>query len=304
MKTIPFNEISEEFEALSFLQAAQLADTLEDKGTLISFNGEPPLHSVHIKESCQSQKDSEILNMYISELAGLSDLEAAEQNRLLKTGSESARNSVVEANLKYVPTLIKMYSQTVTVDMLQEANMALIEAALQFNDEIKCEFCAFAGVYVRRALSRLLAKQQEAENAKSMLTQRTNNAAQMLEKLKAEESEYDAQKLAKLCDIDEQTAQFVIESCADEKAAPKDNTKNRVIKVKKPKVEKELSDTTQELLGMLNEDERKVISCLFGLKTAQLSPQQTAQKLGISTQTVEKLKESALLKMKGQGTQP
>jgi len=86
-----------------------------------------------------------------SHLTKAEELELAEK---IKNGDSKALNTLVEANLKFgVHMANKFIGMGLHInDLIQEANLGLIEAAYRFKKEHNCKFITYASNWVRKAL--------------------------------------------------------------------------------------------------------------------------------------------------------
>ena len=84
--------------------------------------------------------------------------EELELSRLIQNGDESARNKLIEANLRLVVKIAKGYStQGVSLmDLIQEGNMGLMRAVEKYDYSRQIRFSTYASWWIRQGISRYL----------------------------------------------------------------------------------------------------------------------------------------------------
>ena len=113
-----------------------------------------------------------VFGMYLEEIKEIKSCDEAENQRLLrqiKGGDERAKDRLIEGNLRLALKLVQEYVHrgVATGDLVQEANMALVLAAAEFEDGV---FEDFVRERVKDALLAAVEEQSlEEETAKKML---------------------------------------------------------------------------------------------------------------------------------------
>jgi len=110
---------------------------------------------------------SENLNWYLKEISKLPQLSPADEKRLgeaIRNGDEEALNVLVEANLRFVVSICKKYRGLGLsfLDLMNEGNIGLIEAAKRFDPEKNVKFITYAVWWIRQAIIHALAKHSGA----------------------------------------------------------------------------------------------------------------------------------------------
>lgn len=114
------------------------------------------------KASFWDMEDS--LGSYLTEIASSRPLSAADEVQLardIKKGDESARNHLVEANLRFVVSVAKEYQNrgVPLADLISAGNMGLITAAERFDEDKGFKFISYAVWWIRQAILQTLAEQ-------------------------------------------------------------------------------------------------------------------------------------------------
>lgn len=104
------------------------------------------------------------LGSYLGEIAHSHPLSGAEEVCLaqrIKCGDETARNELVEANLRFVVSVAKEYQNrgVPLSDLISSGNMGLITAAERFDEEKGFKFISYAVWWIRQAILQTLAEQ-------------------------------------------------------------------------------------------------------------------------------------------------
>ncbi len=110
---------------------------------------------------------SESLKKYLKEISRLPRITAAEERILgarIKKGDEPALRKLVEANLRFVVSYAKRYRGCGLsfLDLINEGNIGLIEAAKRFDPGKKVKFITYAVWWVRQAIIHALSDQSGA----------------------------------------------------------------------------------------------------------------------------------------------
>lgn len=110
---------------------------------------------------------SESLKKYLKEISRLPRVTAAEERKLgqrIQKGDAKALQCLVEANLRFVVSYAKRYRGCGLsfLDLINEGNIGLIEAAKRFDPEKKVKFITYAVWWVRQAIIHALSDQSGA----------------------------------------------------------------------------------------------------------------------------------------------
>ena len=114
-----------------------------------------------------SGASSESLKKYLKEISRLSRVTPAEERELgrkIQNGDARALRRLVEANLRFVVSYAKRYRGCGLsfLDLINEGNIGLIEAAKRFDPDKKVKFITYAVWWVRQAIIHALSDQSGA----------------------------------------------------------------------------------------------------------------------------------------------
>ncbi len=110
---------------------------------------------------------SETLKKYLQEISKLPRITADEEKVLgarIQRGDKEALRKLVEANLRFVVSFAKKYRNCGLsfLDLINEGNIGLIEAAKRFNPKKNVKFITYAVWWVRQAIIHALSDQSGA----------------------------------------------------------------------------------------------------------------------------------------------
>ncbi len=104
---------------------------------------------------------SDSLRLYLREISRISLLSAQDEFRLaqaIRVGSRSARNHLIEANLRLVVSIAKRYvGQGLALeDLVGEGNIGLIRAVTKFDPDKGFRFSTYATWWIKQAITRAI----------------------------------------------------------------------------------------------------------------------------------------------------
>jgi len=106
-------------------------------------------------------EDDNFLAMYLKEIEAISLLSREEEYDLCmkaKSGDVSARNRVIEANLRFVVSIAKKYQKRgiPLIDLINEGNIGLMTAVDKFEPEKGYHFISYAVWWIKQAILKSL----------------------------------------------------------------------------------------------------------------------------------------------------
>ncbi len=168
---------------VSVEMAEKLYQTMADMGIKMSFDDddtdiislpdkiEPPRSSEESEEHAEEPADklgemgsTDSVKTYLREIGAIELLTAEEERELAKRvaeGDESARNALVEPNLRLVVSIAKRYvgRGLPFLDLIQEGNLGLMKAVEKFDYTKGYKFSTYATWWIRQAITRAIADQ-------------------------------------------------------------------------------------------------------------------------------------------------
>ena len=104
------------------------------------------------------------LNLYFRDVSKLSMISPEEEITLtkeIKEGNTEAMQKLVSANLRFVISVAKQYQNKglSLVDLIQEGNIGLIEAARKFDETKGFRFISYAVWWIRQSIMKAISDQ-------------------------------------------------------------------------------------------------------------------------------------------------
>ncbi len=240
--------------------------------------------------------------------------EEVELARKIRTGDQQALDRLVNANLRFVVSVAKQYqNQGLSLpDLINEGNLGLIKAARRFDETRGFKFISYAVWWIRQSILQALAEQSRIvrlpQNQVGALSRIKKVSSQLEQKYERPPS---AEEIAEQMDLPE----------AKIEAAMKIGS--RVISMDAPLVTDEdvmfldqyvpddmeetderlmtesLRKEIQNLLRMLNEKEREVLSMYFGLGMSHgYTLEEIGAKFDLTRERVRQIKERGIRNLK------
>ena len=121
------------------------------------------MKSFKITQSITDRKDAS-LGIYfkdVSKLSMITSEKEVELTKRIKLGDKAAANELVTANLRFVISVAKQYQNKGLdlVDLIQEGNIGILEAAYKFDETRGYRFISYAVWWIRQSIMRAISEQ-------------------------------------------------------------------------------------------------------------------------------------------------
>lgn len=211
-----------------------------------------------------------MINIYYQEISKFPTINAEEEQELLiliKLGDEQARKTLIECNLRLVTNIARLYRRpnVELLDLIQEGNLALIEAVDKFDPEMEHRFSTFAVWSIRKAIQEFLGQNKEIESIDSLIQD------------------------------DNEELLFFSDTIADQETIL-GGPNYQLIDVQIE--EKERQAIIQERFESLLPREKEVLLMLYGIGIEPMTLQDIADQLGVSHERVRCIRDTALERLK------
>ena len=231
----------------------------------------------------------------------------------LRRGDESARQRIIEANLRFVVSVARDYKDygLSLVELISEGNVGLLEAVKRFDETRGFKFITYAVWWIRQAILKALALQgriarppmsqindlQKIEREAGRLAQslgRTPTGAEIAERV-----DISAERTRNAMDVSQQDLSFDAPAYPGEgdsllslHPAPQDGVDDLF-------EEAEMRDRLSSCLRLLDERESEIVRAYFGLGGGEpRTLEQIGDSLGVTRERVRQLRNRALEKLR------
>ena len=121
------------------------------------------MKSFKITQSITDRKDASV-GIYFKDVSKLSMItpeKEVELTKRIKLGDKAAANELVTANLRFVISVAKQYQNKGLdlVDLIQEGNIGILEAAYKFDETRGYRFISYAVWWIRQSIMRAISEQ-------------------------------------------------------------------------------------------------------------------------------------------------
>ena len=250
------------------------------------------------------------LAQYLREIGRHRLLTPAEEIVLAKrieAGDESARNRMIESNLRLVVATARAYGYrgVPLLDLIQEGTLGLIRAVERFDWRRGAKFSTYAGWWIRQAIDRAACNQAEPIRIPVHVHERRRRLARAeLGYMSEQARKPPVEELAATADLSVEHARQALatrrgftplDADADATSLADPNAG-----VGYEGVDSDLTVTPlQHVLSRLQPAQRSVIELRFGIGAVECSTELTAELLHMSREQVETLERDALRRLRG-----
>ena len=259
---------------------------------------------------------SETLKKYLQEISRLPRITPEEEKILgdrIQHGDKAALRKLVEANLRFVVSFAKRYRNCGLsfLDLINEGNIGLIEAAKRFNPKKNVKFITYAVWWVRQAIIHALSDQSGAfrlPQKQANLLYRIGKTAQQLE------LEYErkptAEEIAKKLDVpteevinllqvnDENVSLSTVIDEEHEFHLSDKLEQDQIPSADAELMRASLKDHLSACLGELETKEQKVLRLRFGLDEGDPKTlKEIGEMMGLSRERIRQIEAQALEKL-------
>jgi RNA polymerase primary sigma factor len=258
---------------------------------------------------------SKNLRLYLGQIRKFPPLTEKEEKRLgelVRKGDKDALKTLIEANLRFVVSYAKKYRGIGLnlLDLINEGNLGLIEAAKRFDPHRNVKFISYAVWWIRQAIIHALTQYSRIYN----LPQKLSDQISMMKKKTAElkvkfDREPTREEIAKSMGIKADDVEDLL-LLGEEKVSLSDKFHDDEMEVGdkikdniSPSVEYEIirssiQDEIRELLEGLNEKEALVLKLRFGLDDHQpRTLQEIGDMLNLSRERIRQIEQKAMRKL-------
>ena len=265
--------------------------------------------------SSQDFLDSKNLKHYLEEIAKFPALTEEEEKAIgerIRRGDKDALQELIQANLKFVVSYVKKYRGMglSLLDLIDEGNVGLIEAAKRFDPSRNVRFISYAVWWIRQAIIHALSQYSHIYNIPQKMSDQISLKKKKTAALKTELGrEPTREEVAKAMGIPvediedlerlEERNVSLSDKCYDDDLEVED----RVSDAEAESVEYQIIKASaqhqiREMLAVLDEKEALVIKLRFGLDDDRpMTLQEIGERLHLTRERIRQIEQKAMRKL-------
>jgi RNA polymerase primary sigma factor len=250
------------------------------------------------------------LKWYFDEINKIPNLTRKEENNLAilaRKGDIQARNKLIEANLKSVPTIAKKYHNYFPAiplwDIINEGNIGLIKATKKFDPDIGVRFISYASWWIRgEIIAAIFIEVSLKINFEKNFYKKTA-VVKTTEEGDMDEEDIDNEEIEEIKDLNNISQGIITlgtshEELEEIRIIDTIEDKNASLLYQKI-LDESLVDTLNEALDTLTKLERSVIEMRFGLNEYEpMKYKQIGKELHLTAERIRKIKEKAIRRLR------
>ena len=264
--------------------------------------------------------DDDILQMYLKDIGKVKLLSSKEEKSLgkqIKEGkpnqAEVAKRKLVQANLRLVVSIAKKYigQGVLFMDLVQEGSLGLIKAAEKFDYSRNFKFSTYATWWIKQTIIRAISNSSRTIRIPVHMADKIRRYKKTFTLLSFELGrEPSDDEIAKCMDLPVKKLSAIkkaiikepisLETPVTEDLSVGDYVEDK--SYRSPEIQTKnnaLKGSINELLATLNEREKQIISCRFGINgEIPKTLEQLGSIMGYSKERIRQLEEGALLKIR------
>lgn len=257
------------------------------------------------------------IKIYMREMGQFSMLSADEEIKLahrIAEGDQSAKNELVEANLRLVVSLARHYQGCGLSyqDLIQEGNIGLIKAAEKFDVSKGFRFSTYASWWIKQALSRAIADQSRTIRIPVHMTENINKfkkiERELLSKLNREPK---IKEIADVMGISEKQAKeiqsYIVEPTSlDIQVGDDDDTTigsfiedTHFVNPESAYIKESNGDVVNAVLDTLSDREANILRLRFGIGGKKaMTLEEVGKEYGLTRERIRQIEAKALRKLR------
>ena len=259
--------------------------------------------------------DSKNLKHYLEEIAKFPALTEEDERKIgekIRCGDQEALQTLIKANLKFVVSYVKKYRGMGLglLDLINEGNIGLIEAAKRFDPSRNVRFISYAVWWIRQAIIHALTQYSRIFNIPQKLSdqisQMKKKTAELKTELGREPTREEVAKVMKITEVDVEDLELLGErnlSLSDKVNDDDLEVEDRISDAASPSVEYQIIKASvqhqiREILGELDEKEALVLKLRFGLDDdLPRTLQEIGGQLKLTRERIRQIEQKAMRKL-------
>ena len=257
------------------------------------------------------------IKIYMREMGQFSMLSADEEIKLanrIAEGDQSAKNELVEANLRLVVSLARHYQGCGLSyqDLIQEGNIGLIKAAEKFDVSKGFRFSTYASWWIKQALSRAIADQSRTIRIPVHMTENINKFKKTERELLSQlNREPKIKEIADAMGISEKQAKeiqsYIVEPTSlDTQVGDDDDTTigsfiedTHFVNPESAYIKESNGDVVNAVLDTLSDREANILRLRFGIGGKKaMTLEEVGKEYGLTRERIRQIEAKALRKLR------
>ena len=257
------------------------------------------------------------IKIYMREMGQFSMLSADEEIKLanrIAEGDQSAKNELVEANLRLVVSLARHYQGCGLSyqDLIQEGNIGLIKAAEKFDVSKGFRFSTYASWWIKQALSRAIADQSRTIRIPVHMTENINKFKKTERELLSQlNREPKIKEIADVMGISEKWAKeiqsYIVEPTSlDIQVGDDDDTTigsfiedTHFVNPESAYIKESNGDIVNAVLDTLSDREANILRLRFGIGGKKaMTLEEVGKEYGLTRERIRQIEAKALRKLR------
>ena len=303
---------------IDYYEEQTLSEKYLNKITMLSENDGTSDDEVRIFNAVVCEDD--ILQMYLKDVGRTKRITREKEillGKQIKSGDEltakKAKKELVQANLRLVISIAKKYTGQglLFMDLVQEGTLGLVKAAEKFDYSKNFKFSTYATWWIKQTIMRAIANNSKTIRIPVHMLDKIRKAKRIKTELSLKlgrepKDEEIAEKMKISCDKlraiqkSELKAPISLETPITDDLAIKDYLADDSFKNPEHKLqEKMLTESMDELLSFLNQREKAILTCRFGINNEEyMTLEKLGLKMGFSKERIRQLENEALKKLR------
>ena len=269
------------------------------------------MKSFKITQSITDRKDAS-LGIYFKDVSKLSMItpeKEVELTKRIKLGDKAAANELVTANLRFVISVAKQYQNKGLdlVDLIQEGNIGMLEAAYKFDETRGYRFISYAVWWIRQSIMRAISEQCRTVRVPMSQIVNMSKINKMSEKFEQKNGRVPSmEEIEEETNLDRKKINMSLASTyrsVSLESPLRDEDVSCLLDVL-PNDNSESTDTTalksdlileiERILSKLSYREQDVLRMSFGIGVQAMSNDEIASRFGIGGERVRQIQHSAI----------
>ena len=269
------------------------------------------MKSFKITQSITDRKDAS-LGIYfkdVSKLSMITSEKEVELTKRIKLGDKAAANELVTANLRFVISVAKQYQNKGLdlVDLIQEGNIGMLEAAYKFDETRGYRFISYAVWWIRQSIMRAISEQCRTVRVPMSQIVNMSKINKMSEKFEQKNGRVPSmEEIEEETNLDRKKINMSLASTyrsVSLESPLRDEDVSCLLDVL-PNDNSESTDTTalksdliieiEHILSKLSYREQDVLRMSFGIGVQAMSNDEIANRFGIGGERVRQIQHSAI----------